>query len=660
MLTILLSFILLILTGFTGLFRGSHPSGGRLAALGVAAAAVTGITGVTTILLDSGKASWSLATQFLPCGRLILQLDWFSGVFMIIMLLLALFSVCSGWGLKNHTDHGSGNFWFFFNLLIASMMLILLAGDAVIFLLGWEGMAISSFFLVIWEPVKEPDDRRTGWIYLVASHLSFFPLLAFFCLLSAKAGGSMAFSDLALVRLTPTESGILFVMALIGFGTKADMVGVHAWLPTAYAAAPGMVPAIMSGAMTKIGIYGFLRAIGLLGAPSAWWGWVLVALGCIGGLYGVLMALGQNNLKRILAYSTVENIGIIFIGLGIGLTAISQHCYVMAAIALAGAIFHAINHSLFKGLLFQAVYVVITMTRRNSLEAMGGLQQRMPVTGVCTMAGSAAVSGLPPFNGFISEFLIYYAAFMGVITSGSLQVLCLVAIASLALIGGLALTCFCRLYGTVFCGAPRSADAAATQEAPWLSRLPLMLGMALCLLLTLAAPWLTPICWRTIMTGMRIPLNWEPALLDPVLGPLTAIAMIALAFMILIPLFLFFRFLLLRKRQVTRQETWGCGFFQSSARVQYTGTGLAQPVTEFFRPLLGIRDLGTKPQGFFPGRSSWRQNVSDFFLDRVWAPVFAATYRFCLRIRPFQDGRVQVYILYIVIMILALLIWTLA
>jgi len=655
MIAILTSAGLLFFTGLFGLLLPPRPNGGRLALAGVLAGGIVGIAGTVATLAQRTLTTWQLPLQPLPCGKLIFQLDWCSGIFLVILLVLAMLSAVSGWGLRRLTKQGTGSFWFFYNSLIASMVLILSAGDVVIFLFGWEIMAITSFFLVIWEAGQDGDQTvKTGWTYLVASHLSFFPVLGFFLLLSAKAGGSMAFSDLARVRLDSGEAAVLFVLALLGFGTKAGFPGVHVWLPGAHAAAPGMVSAVMSGAMTKMGLYGLIRALGLLGAPATWWGWTLVGIGAVGGLYGVIMALGQSHLKRILAYSTVENIGIICLGLGLGITALGHHEYGIAAVALTGAMFHAVNHALFKGLLFQSVFAIVTMTKEHSIETLGGLQQRMPITGICTLGGSAAIAGLPPFNGFISEFLIYYAAFQSIMGNGDLQLIGLTTIAVLALIGGLALVCFGRLYGAICCGEPKTVAAATAQEAPIIAALAPATGLALCVLATVGSPWLAGLCWQTIRSGLRIPLRDE-TLLTPVMGPLTAIVLIALALTVLTAGVLLLRHQLLRRRIVTQQETWGCGYPQIDAHMQYSAGSLVQPTTEFFRPVLDLQDR----REFTTTPGSWRQTVNDVFLRRVWEPLFALIYHGCLKLRPFQDGRVQVYLLYLVIMVIALLFWTL-
>lgn len=656
MTAMLFCIIFLVLSAVLSAILREHRHKALIALTGIGAAAITGIGGVLLILLTSSHAFFALGNGILPYGNPSCRIDLFSGIFIILLLVLATLTAMTGGGLGHRDGRDGGVYWFFYNILIAGMLIVLLAADAMTFLLGWEIMTLASFFLVSREHCRA-EVRKAGWVYLVASHLSFFPLLAFFCLLSAKAGGSLSFTDFAVVRLSGGEATALFLLALVGFGTKAGLPGLHVWQPTAYDAAPGATPALLSGIMSKMGVYGLLRCLSFCGEPSAWWGWVMIGLGCVAGLYGVMMALSQSNLKKVLAYSSLENMGIIFIGLGIGVTALAERSYLVAATALTGAMLHIVNHGLFKSLLFQTAGAVVTATGNRSIEALGGLQKRMPVTGVCTMAGSAAIAGLPPFNGFISEFLIYYAAFAGLVTVGGLRFTCLIGIAALALIGGLALACFVRFYGIIFCGMPRSEQAEKARDIPTLAQVPLVGGVVFCLLVTMMAPWIAQVCWAAIMTGMTIP-GYTATAIEPLLAPLNGIAIVATVATSIGGLLVLLRQILLRHREVTRRVTWDCGYCRSNSRIQYTGGSLAQPITEFFRSLLKVSEKQTAPEGLFPRTASWKQSVGDFFLESFWTPLFQAIYRFSMMLHPFQDGRVQVYILYIVITVMALLLWT--
>jgi len=287
-------------------------------------------------------------------------------------------------------------------------LLVVVARNGVLFLMSWELMSLASFFLVTLEDEKE-SVRRAGWIYLIAMHLGTAFLLAMFLLLGQNA----ASLDFERLSTAAAPSGVFFLLAVIGFGTKAGFIPMHVWLPEAHPAAPSHVSAVMSGVMIKTGIYGLLRILTLLGPPAAWWGWTLVAIGIVSGILGVLYALAQHDLKRLLAYHSVENIGIIALGLGIGVLGISYSNPMMAALGFTGGLLHVVNHALFKSLLFLGAGSVLHATGTGELDRLGGLLKRMPVTGTTFLIGAVAISGLPPLNGFVSEFLIYLGVIAG-------------------------------------------------------------------------------------------------------------------------------------------------------------------------------------------------------------------------------------------------------
>ena len=338
----------------------------------------------------------------------------------------------------------------FFNLLVATMALLVVARDGVLFLIAWEMMSIASFFLVTYEGERE-DVRRAGMTYLMAAHLGAVFLFILFGLLS-RAAGSFDFDSFARVGAAGSELiNVCFLLALVGFGTKAGFWPFHIWLPDAHPAAPSHVSAVMSGVMIKMGIYGLLRVIGFLGSPPPWWGVTLLVIGAVSGVAGVLHALAQHDLKRLLAYSSVENIGIIALGIGIGLLGQSHGEPALAFIGYAGSLFHVLNHGLFKGMLFQAAGSVLHATGTRDLESLGGLSRRMPVTSLMFLIGSVAICGLPPLNGFVSEWLIYVGAFRA---SGALPTVWAVTsisvVPALALIGGLAAACFVKRSASLF------------------------------------------------------------------------------------------------------------------------------------------------------------------------------------------------------------------
>ena len=460
-----------------------------LCAGSVVIAAVLGCIPAIQVLLG-GTAEQLHFPWPVPFGEFFIELDPLSAWFLLPTLLLSALSAIYGVGyLRSWQGRRSlGPVWFFYCLLVLGMVLVLLARNAVLFLVAWELMALASFFLVTFEHERE-SVREAGWIYFVATHLGTAFLLAFFLLL-ARETGSMDFTVWAEKGIqTQGLAGILFLLAVVGFGTKAGFMPLHVWLPEAHPAAPSHVSALMSGVMIKTGIYGLLRAFTFLGTPPLWWGWGLIAIGLTSGVLGVLFALAQHDLKRLLAYHSVENIGIIALGLGVGLLGMSTGSSMLIVLGFGGALLHVVNHALFKGLLFLGAGAVLHGTETLEIDHLGGLLKRMPWTAVTFLMGAVAISGLPPLNGFVSEFLIFLGAFKGGIsTAGAIAVPLLALIAGLALIGGLAVACFTKAFGIVFLGEPRSEHVSQAHEAGWTMRLPMLALAAGCVLIGLLAP----------------------------------------------------------------------------------------------------------------------------------------------------------------------------
>jgi len=335
-------------------------------------------------------------------------LDALSAFFLLPILIISCLCAVYGYGYMKHywARKTIGWHWFFFNILVAGMAMLVIARNGVLFLLSWEVMSLAPFFLIIFLDDREKV-RRAGWTYMVAAHLGAVFLLVLFMLMAQEAG-SMDFAQFQLHPLSASgQLNTLFLLALIGFGTKAGFIPFHVWLPEAHPAAPSHVSALMSGVMIKMGIYGLVRILCFLGTPPLWWGVLLLLIGLCSGISGVLFAIAQHDLKRLLAYHSVENIGIIALGLGAGLIGINRDLPVLATLAFAGGLLHVINHSVFKSLLFMAAGSVQHASGTLEIDELGGLGKRMPWTAVTFVIGAAAICGLPPFNGFVSEFLIY-------------------------------------------------------------------------------------------------------------------------------------------------------------------------------------------------------------------------------------------------------------
>jgi formate hydrogenlyase subunit 3/multisubunit Na+/H+ antiporter MnhD subunit len=626
--------------------------GGATAAFG----SVLALLASAEVLVDGRhpdlRLEWSL-----PFGSLHLGLDglsaFFAGVIALVCGLAAVYGVAY---LKPHAGRRNlGAAWFAYNLLAASMLVVVAARDAVLFLMAWEVMSLSSFLLVMFEG-ERTDTISAGWTYLVATHLGTAFLLALFVLLGREA------ADMDFARLHAPTTGIAavcFVLALVGFGTKAGFIPLHVWLPQAHPAAPSHVSAVMSGVMIKTGIYGLLRVLTFLGAPEAWWGWTLVGIGAVSGVFGVLLALAQHDLKRLLAYHSVENIGIITLGLGLGLVGFSSGHPVLAVLGTLGGLLHVLNHALFKSLLFFGAGAILHAVGTRDLETLGGLMHRMRTTGATFLVGSAAISGLPPFNGFVSEFLIYAGAFgylAGSAGTGSAGLAAVVGILALAMIGGLAAACFAKAFGIAFLGEPRSRAAAEAHECPAGMRLPMVALAALCigigLLGALAVAAAAPAA-AALLPGVDVAGQCARARewlwhLGGAFGLLVAAAAGVAAL----------RRRLLRDRPVAAAGTWDCGYAAPTARMQYTASSFAAPLLGSFRAILRPAARIQAPAGLFPAGASLRTHVEDTFERHAFGPLFRRVRDAAARLHWLQAGPNQLYVLYVASALLALLVWT--
>ncbi|MBI4516614.1 MAG: hypothetical protein HY699_12455 [Deltaproteobacteria bacterium] len=625
---------------------------------GVVVAAALGLVPAMRVLLGAPNERLRLAWS-VPYGAFFVELDALSAFFVIPILVLSALAAVYGAGyLQAYGDKKAlGVTWFFFNLLVASMALVVLARNGVLFLMAWEAMALASFFLVVFREDERESARDAGWRYLVATHLGTAFLLALFVLL----GHGNAVLDFDHFTTAAAAPGVLFVLALAGFGAKAGFVPLHVWLPHAHPAAPSHVSALMSGVMIKTGIYGLLRCLTLLGPPPPWWGWALVVIGITSGIGGVLFAIAQHDLKRLLAYSSVENIGIITLGLGVGVLGVSSGAPVLAVLGFAGALLHVWNHAAFKGLLFLGAGAVAHAAGSRDLDQLGGLLKRMPGTGLAFLAGAVAIAGLPPLNGFASELLLYLAGYSGVVAAGDgLAALPLLAvITALALIGGLAAAAFAKAFGIAFLGSARSPGAAHAHEPALVMRLPMYALAGICLAIGLLAPLLLPHLGPLLAAVSRLPAGVIQIQLAHAAGVLWFGAGGGLALLGMVGLLTAFRHRLLSARSVTESITWDCGYAQPSPRMQYTASSFAQPLTDLFAGLLQTQRRLLRPQGLFPAAAALATNTPDVAERRLFAPVFTGIGSALAALRWLQHGQVHLYVLYVALTLLVLLVWKL-
>ena len=536
---------------------------------------------------------------------------------------------------------------FFLGLMAAFLALLVGATHAFVFLLAWEGMALMAFVLVMTED-REPETRRAAWIYLACTHTGTMLLLGAFAVM-AGAMGKFAFSELPLGLASSGKGTAMFVLFLMGFGFKAGVLPLHFWLPPAHAAAPSHVSSVMSGVMIKMGILGFVRLAAWAPDPPAWWGGSLVVLGAISGIMGVALALGQHDLKRLLAYHSIENIGIILLGLGLGLIGKSTGHPALQVLGFAGALLHVLNHSLFKGLLFLAAGSVVHATGTRDLERMGGLARRMPKTAAAFLVGAWAICGLPPLNGFVSEWLIYLAAFRGLALSR--WGFSLITLGALSVIGALALACFAKAYGVVFQGEPRSDEAAQAHESPSTMLMPMGI-----LALACAGVGLAPALIATPLERV-LSLLARPGHPLPSLGSLAGLSRLSVMAILLLVVGIILWKWAAPKSSVRGQPTWGCGYTAPNARMQYSASSFADGLVQGLSWVLWPKNQGGKVHGFFPFPQRFQSQLLDPVLDRVVDPGLQGSAFLLSGLRFLQAGHLSIYLTYVLLTLLTLLIW---
>ncbi|WP_319549911.1 proton-conducting transporter membrane subunit [Desulfogranum marinum] len=539
--------------------------------------------------------------------------------------------------------------FFFLTFLIIGMALVATADNIISFALVWEIMSLSSFLLVIYD-YHEKETRKAGYIYFIFAQAGAMFIFASIALAYSYTG-SYSFSTFAVIPANIKV--IVFFLALVGFGSKAGMFPLQMWLPHAHPAAPSNISAMMSGVMIKMGIYGIIRFYAILNATELVFGEMVLTFGMVSGILGVVYALGKNDLKKLLAYSSVENIGIILIGAGIGMIGLSSGNMAMASFGFAGSLLHVLNHSIFKSLLFLGAGIVLKKTGVRQIDQLGGILKRMPKTGSAFLTGSISISGLPPFNGFVSEFLIYYGAFQGLLLDGSPFIFTMLAILSLSIIGGLAATCFTKVVGIVFLGEPRTAKAADAQEAGITITIPMTIMAVSCLVIGIFP---TPFVQTAFMALKSI----KP--LVPVGAEEVAVLTgnLAIAARIFLAVFLFsmlLRKVLYLRKEITHNPTWGCGFTQGTTRIQYTGTSYAMSVVDFFRPFVRVKTRYSGIKRIFPRQTTYNTSVEDIseiaLVDHLAIPFLY----FMRKLRWIQHGHIQLYIGYIIVAIVALLLF---
>ncbi|MDD5303304.1 MAG: proton-conducting transporter membrane subunit [Elusimicrobia bacterium] len=616
-------------------------------------------TGLAAALfvLAGGEVSGIRIAWMVPMGEIFLAIDPLTAFFLVPIFAVGLASGVYGEGyLEAARGHLSVSYVrFFYFLLTAALVTVVCARNAVLFLAGWEVMALAAFALVCAEDPK-PGVRRAGLIYIICTHAGILCLFVLFAAMGSRAG-SMDFSAMkaAMPGPGPALTG-LFALALTGFGMKAGFMPFHFWLPEAHPVAPSHASAVLSAVVIKMGIYGLLRFISFCPAVPESWGLVFLAIGASSGILGVLFALAQHDLKRLLAYHSIENIGIIALGMGVGCLGLARGNSALMTIGFAAALLHVLNHSLFKSLLFLGAGAYDQALGSRDIEGAGGLLRRMPWVSVFSWIGAAAICGLPPFNGFVSEWLVYFGLLGGRLGGARPAMF---AAAALATIGALAAACFTKAYGALTLGEPRAAAAAAAVDPGELMLWPMALLAVSCLAIGIfPGPFVLTAARCAATIGRLSPGEALPAV-EAALHPLTVIGAMGALALGLAGLLWLWRGALLSLREVGAAPTWGCGFTKPTARMQYTASSYAQPLVSAFAGVLNPDIRLHAPSGYWPKQASFHSHTPDLTLDRALIPALGAVERALAVVRRAQHGRLQYYLLYVFGFLVCVLLWKL-
>jgi hydrogenase-4 component B len=606
--------------------------------------AVAALSGPDTVV----RIAWTA-----PYGDLVLGIDRLSAFFLIPLLVLSAATAVYGRAyLLGGKRRPLGPPTLFFNLLVASMVLVLLARDGIVLLVAWEAMGVTSFLVVGFQH-DEPEVRRASWVYLVASQIGAAFLIAFLVLVMRQAGGTDFAAFLRMQPPGPWDAAALFALAMLGCGVKAGFVPLHVWLPEAHAAAPSHMSALLSGASIKIGLYAFLRALTFL-PPARWWGPAFLVIGFGGAAFGISQALLQRDLKRALAYSSVENMGLILVGLGIAWWGTAIGSPAVAALGALAAGFHVWSHALMKGLLFLCAGSVLHGTGTRDLEALGGLARRMPWTSALLMFGAVAIAALPPLNGFVAEWLLIRGLFAGALSRGGAPAAAaLLAVGGLALVGAMAALCFVRIAGIALLGNPRSEAAAHAHESPTGLLAPMLLLAAGCGILSLR-PGIA-IAPATALAGQLFGAEAAAQVqaLAPSLATLGVVSGAIAATLSIIGVML-----ALRVRGSTSRPTWDCGYAAPTARMQYTARSFAQIATaELLPEALVPRAIEDRPRGLFPRAGAFRSEQADPLTRSWYEPFFTRWADRFTGLRWLQQGVLHAYLFYMLALVVAALAW---
>lgn len=602
-----------------------------------------------------------------------LRLDPLSGFFLTLIgalgFIVSIYSIGYVKGFIGHRPVTS--LAVFYSLFLAGMLMVVLADDAFFFLISWEVMAAASYFLVMFEDEKA-ENRRAAFIYLVIAHIGALAILLSFGLMAGFATGFESFNGYTFDAMRqagfpPHWAALTFFLAFFGFAAKSGVIPLHIWLPEAHPIAPSNVSALMSGIMLKTAVYGIIRvSFDLIRDFPWWWGAVILMLGLVSALLGILFALQQQDLKKLLAYSSVENIGIILVGIGLSMTFASFHNPVLSALALTAGLYHTFNHAMFKGLLFMGAGAVLHAAHERNMEGLGGLIHKMPWTSSFFLIGCISISALPPFNGFVSEWLMFQAFLLSPsLPSALLNFLIPMGAALLALAAALAAMCFVKAFGVTFLGHWRGPKHQQVNEVDWFMRTGMGMTAAACLCLGIFPTAM--IRWMDVVAAGFVggelsesagafgwmwltPISHDRASYSGPIVLLVLLGVVSLVFLLLHA----------RRRTIHTGPLWDCGFEKVTPRMQYTATAFSMPSRRIFGFYFRIRER--TEMKYLPGHKVFVKNIRyslrtrDRFWEWLYQPIADTSFRVSRMTGKLQKGRIQVYLIYSFATIIILLV----
>ncbi len=640
----------------------SHLSAAVGSSLGLALSAV--------LLLTKTVFAFSMTTSF-PLLTIAIRVDSLSALFIGIISVVSLASSLYGMGyMRNYyTKYSIGMFGFFYNLFILSLLLVASAYNGLYFIFVWEIMSLTSLALVTFEH-KDANTIEAGYIYFIMTHVATaFITIAFFLIYQTTQTFDFAIIKQQAAHIPFLVQTLIFICCLLGFGTKAGIIPLHIWLPRAHSAAPSHVSALMSGVMIKMAIFMFFRIfLDLIPSVPLWLGVTIVILGGFSSVLGVLYALSEHDSKRLLAYHSIENIGIILLGLGTGIIFLSLGNPVIAAFALTASLFHTVNHAIFKSLLFLAAGSVIAVLHTRNMEEYGGLIKRMPYTSFFFLIGAIAISGFPPFNGFVSEWLTFQGLFTGIASSSMLlKSLFIFAAGSLAFTGGLAAACFVKAFGVTFLARARNEKTEKVKEVGIEMVVPMGLLAVLCLALGVFSGYILPYLQGIIGNSFAFSRDASMYTHDAFIQiPTNSATLHMPAIFLLITVGVLITWIITKvinpKQKEVSGELWDCGYTELTPRMEITATGFSRSLIIIFRGIFKPSKQHTieyvdADLRYFATSSTVTVDMENLYEKHIYYPLHKRMHAFSLKVRSLQGGTINNYLLYILIMLLILLLW---